>query len=407
MAYTQTFPIHPISQFSKADVAVRRPREIAYFSYDEEHKYRQDDSSLRYYYPPPLPADLSKGFDNFRSLDDAGDDHLDGLLQALIHHEGEKAYKLDTDFITWRGMMTKIMIVPFSQLDSWEMNATRFQDTIFIEESHEKKLESRQEQYQQTPVRGAMSQDLMSYWGYKFETISLLDQHWCHTNRAEIETREEAQVSNYAQYCSIARTGFGKSKIIIGGEVDAVLDTKPPDKGAPINWVELKTTAELVSEKEQNKYERKLLKFWAQSFLLGVPKIIVGFRDQQGWLQRLEQLETQTIPDTILNSGRRLWDGQTCINFASAFLEWLNATITDGGVWRIRKREKCPVVEVFKVEETGTGNILSDAFLEWRTSVLPNIVFTQNDRAQTDDIPTQAAEQGHESTPTSLDHHPP
>ncbi|KAK5098808.1 decapping endonuclease targeting mRNA [Lithohypha guttulata] len=359
MSRPNTFSIHPINKFSNLDAAVRRPREITCFSFDEDHKYRQDDSSLRYYYAPLLPADLNKGFDSFRNLDDTADDHLDGLLQALIHYEGEKKAKLDTDFVTWRGMMTKIMIVPFSNLDSWEMNATMFQDTIFIEENHDKKLDNRQEQYGQAPVRGAMSQDLMSYWGYKFEAISLLNQHWCYTDRKDIETRADIQVSNYAQYCSIVRTGFGKSKIVIGGEVDAVKDVKPPEQGVPVNWVELKTTSELVNEKEQTKYERKLLKFWAQSFLLGVPKIIVGFRDQQGWLRRLEELDTQTIPDKILKSSRRLWDGQVCINFASVFLEWLKSTITTEGVWRIRKREKSPVLEVFKLEESGTGNILT------------------------------------------------
>jgi len=28
-------------------------------------------------------------------------------------------------------------------------------------------------------------------------------------------------VNNYAQYCSIVKTGIGKAKMIIGGEVDA------------------------------------------------------------------------------------------------------------------------------------------------------------------------------------------
>lgn len=353
---------------------MKRPREIAYFSFDEEHKYRQDDSSVRYYYPPSLPADLNQGFENFRQLDDSNDDHLDGLLQALIHLEGEKVAKTETDFVTWRGMMTKIMIVPFSNMDAWEMNATKFQDTIFIEENHQKKLASREAQYNSVPGRGAMSQDLMSYWGYKFETLALLDQHWCFTSRNQIEARENNQVSNYAQYCSIVRTGFGKSKIVIGGEVDAVLDTKPAVQGAPINWVELKTTAELASEKEQNKFERKLLKFWAQSFLLGVPKIIVGFRDQQGWLRRLEELETQTIPDNITKHARNAWNGQTCINFADSILEWLKETITGDGVWRIRKAEKSPCIEVFKLQEGGTGNILSETFLEWRINVLPSLM---------------------------------
>lgn len=378
MSKPEIFHIHPVNQFSRADVAVRRPREIAWFSFDEEHTYRQDDSSLRYYYQPTLPADLSKGFETFRNLDDTADDHLDGLLQALVHYEGQKRAKLETDFVTWRGMMTKIMVTPFSNFDSWEMNATRFQDTIFIEENHGKKLDSRAEQYRQVPVRGAMSQDLMSYWGYKFESISLLNQHWCFTDRTEVDSREDIQVSNYAQYCSIVRTGFGKSKMVIGGEVDAVLDVRNPEPGGQNNWVELKTTAELVNEKEQNKYERKLMKFWAQSFLLGVPNIVVGFRDQQGWLRRLEQLDTQGIPDKILKSSRRMWDGQTCINFTSAVLEWLKEVIVGEGVWRIRKAEKSSVLEVYKVEEAGTGDILSEVFLQWRMSGLPDSTNTEH-----------------------------
>jgi len=213
------------------------------------------------------------------------------------------------------------MVVPFSKLDSWEMNATRFQGTIFIEENHTKKLSSREEQKSSTPMPGAMSQDLMSFWGYKFEALSLLPEPWPTTPREYIDSREEQIVSNYAQYCSVVRTGFGKIKMIIGGEVDAVMDVKPEDKSRPINWVELKTTAELTSQRDQIKFERKLLKFWAQSFLLGVPKIVIGFRSRQGMLERLEELETQTIPEKVLLHGQRTWEGQACINFTASFLE--------------------------------------------------------------------------------------
>ena len=69
------------------------------------------------------------------------------------------------------------------------------------------------------------------------------------------------------------------------------------------------------------RYERKLLKFWVQSFLLGVPKIVVGFRSQHGILERLEHIETQSIPTLVQKKGKKSWDGNTCINFAAGFLE--------------------------------------------------------------------------------------
>lgn len=55
-----------------------------------------------------LPADLSEGFETFQQLDDTIDDHLDALLETLIAHEQGKGTKVDTDIITWRGMMTKV-----------------------------------------------------------------------------------------------------------------------------------------------------------------------------------------------------------------------------------------------------------------------------------------------------------
>lgn len=100
-----------------------------------------------------------------------------------------------------------------------------------------------------------------------------------------------------------------------------VWDCKPERKEDPIHWVELKTSAEIRNERDMLKYERKLLKFWAQSFLLGVPTIIVGFRDQDGIVRRLEELDTASIPGKVKKLGRGSWDGNICINFAAQFLE--------------------------------------------------------------------------------------
>lgn len=128
-----------------------------------------------------------------------------------------------------------------------------------------------------------------------------------------------------------------------------------------------------------------MLKFWAQSFLLGVPKIIVGFRNKNGILQRIEELETKNIPLMIKKRRKQSWDGNLCINFASNFLECrlssvdlgkrlmvllgLKATITSEGVWRITRKVRSPIIEVFKIEESGQGDILSLEFTQWRNRV--------------------------------------
>ena len=66
-----------------------------------------------------------------------------------------------------------------------------------------------------------MLQWLIYKAGYKFEALSLIPDQWDSTSREYIEDREEMVVNNYVQYCSVVKTGFGKAKLVIGGEVDA------------------------------------------------------------------------------------------------------------------------------------------------------------------------------------------
>ncbi|KAI0598038.1 RAI1-domain-containing protein [Biscogniauxia sp. FL1348] len=363
-----TFNIHPLGRFRGESEPVKRPKEIACFSYDDKHEFHLGDSSLQWYYPPELGADLSKGFDKFDSAE-YKDEHLDSLLKTIIAHEEEEGKKIDAGIVTWRGMMTKIMATPFDDRDGFEMNATLYQDCIFIEENYAYKQASQEEQkrqQQQPGRRGQFSPEVMTYWGYKFEALSCLPRPWGEVPREFIENRDNLTVSNKAQYCSVVRTGIGRSILCIGGEVDAIWDSKPAQKGAPINWIELKTSVEIRDERGMSNFERKLMKFWIQSFLLGVPKIIVGFRSQQGILNKLEEIETAKIPETAARRGVRSWDANVCINFGSAFLEWLKTTINDEGVWRIRRRPCSKEIEVFKVEEVGHGSILTDEFINWR-----------------------------------------
>ncbi|ODH48137.1 decapping nuclease rai1 [Paracoccidioides brasiliensis] len=335
------FDIQPVARFVGSNAAIRRPKEIACFSYDDQHNFRLDESSLRYYYPPRLPADLNKGFDTFEKLDDSGDEHLDALLDTIVDLERRTGNKCEADIVTWRGMMTKVR-----------------------DECH---MLSKSQRNQRMPP-GAPSQDMMAFWGYKFETLSLIDEPWDATSREKIEGRENEIVNNKAQYCSVVRTGIGGFKIVLGGEVDAVWDCKPEKKDEPINWVELKTSAEIRNDRDMLKYERKLLKFWAQSFLLGVPKIIVGFREEHGILLRLEEMSTHDIPGLVARRGKGTWDGNICINFTAKLLGWLKLVINDEGLWRIRRQEKSPVIEVFKLEDSGHGGILSQSFVDWRST---------------------------------------
>lgn len=112
-----TFPLNPPSGQRLPVTLLKAPREITIFSYDDAHHYHDDDRSLRYYYTPSLPAKLSEGFDTFQKHDDSVDEHLDGLLKAIMELERRTGEKVKADAVTWRGMMTKVMAAPFENRD--------------------------------------------------------------------------------------------------------------------------------------------------------------------------------------------------------------------------------------------------------------------------------------------------
>ncbi|KAI4823042.1 rai1 protein [Aureobasidium sp. EXF-8845] len=386
----QRFLVEPVQQFAGANTRIKKPTEIAFFSYDSEHKLKPlDNESLRYYYPPffnvpghqenRFPVELSKGYDSFRQRDDSGDEHLDGLLDTLVESEKRNGKKTEVDFVTWRA--------PYEMEDGFEMNATCFQGTIYIEENHAYKAASRESQKARFSRNRGPPQDMAMFWGYKFETLSLLNKPWGETTREEIEGREDEVVDNYAQYCSICRTEIGGASMVIGGEVDGVLGYKPDDPQAPARWVELKTSKQPEHERDRWVLDKKLLKFWAQSFLLkfvprqihlsgiwltdcSVPKIIIGFRSRDGKLLNIEEMNTQQIPSRIQQQGTYKWNGNICINFTGQFLDFLKHTIVGEGVWRIRREAKSTAIEVFRVEEQGTGNILTQNFIDHRKRLL-------------------------------------
>ncbi|KAB2576922.1 Decapping nuclease rai1 [Lasiodiplodia theobromae] len=364
-------------QFSDRPRNIHRPQEIAEFSYDEDHQIHLDARSLSYYYPPqPLGAEhniyLDKGVESFRRLDDTQDSHLTGLLAAIMGMEKKQNQKTNAHFIAYRGMITNLLAMPYQRLDEWAMNATFYDGTIFIEEDKAAKFEKKaREAGQQDRGPGQQRREtLQYYYGFKFETLYTIPDIWDNVSRDEIESRDDKVVSNYAQYCSIVKTGVGNIDMVIGGEVDCIWDSKI--EGAKHhNYVELKTTEwldenRLPPQQWQRKmlnYDRRKLKYWAQSYLIGCPTVIVGKKDTDGHIHMpLEVLKTNNIPAAVRNTSGA-WNSVVCVQTLGAFLEWLDSHIRDSsGVWKLVKYRNNSMIRLIHIEPTGTGEILTDEF---------------------------------------------
>lgn len=95
---------------------------------------------------------------------------------------------------------------------------------------------------------------------------------------------------------SVVRSVIGDVPLCLGGEVDCV--KAPPGTPHPglQACVELKTHKVIDSNRMDSIFHKKMLKFWAQSWLLGVPTIEVGFRDDAGILRAQREFEVSKIP---------------------------------------------------------------------------------------------------------------
>lgn len=170
MSNISHFTIDPVQRFERQS-GTRQPVELTSFSFDADRGLHHDDSSLAYYWPiTEKNIGLSTGFESLVSRDESINEHIDALLSSLIQYELlNGTSKTMVDIVTWRGMITKFLTLPYARGDGFEMNVARLGDTIFIEEYTT--IQSRMDkQKRESDPR----QRLMSYWGTNGRPIMAL-----------------------------------------------------------------------------------------------------------------------------------------------------------------------------------------------------------------------------------------
>ncbi|CAN0448893.1 unnamed protein product, partial [Phaeothamnion confervicola] len=127
--------------------------------------------------------------------------------------------------------------------------------------------------------------------------------------------------------CRLLRTKLGnKHHIVFGAESKARQPTK--DGGGGSENVELKTMAVLHGHGDRWAWERhKLLRWWCQSFLAGIPEIVVAVHDAQHRIVRVERHRTLGIPGAV--DKERQWDSELCLNFTDKLLSFLQESVAE------------------------------------------------------------------------------
>ena len=141
----------------------------------------------------------------------------------------------------------------------------------------------------------------------------------------------QKEVNTNEAFCTVTRTRLQKHSLVMGAEVDCCLKSfrdKPSFK-PPKNYIELKTTRIMQYYKQKQNFARyKLLKFWAQSFLAGLPRVIVGERDDDGVVLELKTYDTMQIPSQARQFSSD-WNASVCLNFLDKFLSWMKEIVVE------------------------------------------------------------------------------
>ncbi|CAO1636319.1 unnamed protein product [Sympodiomycopsis kandeliae] len=302
----------------RAPPAFAQPQRIASFSYDQDRKLHFDDRSRKYFHKPPLGLDLNRGYEHLVSRDESKNEHLDSLLFALMDmvekDPNADIHRSKSTLITWRGLATKLSTAIYETRNEFKLNIMLIDDTLYIEEHLSPAAQKAKRDEEAKDPRRA----LWGYYGYSFES-------YCTSSDSQPKVGDcwDGNVNTNVQWCNIVKTRLGASeRILIGGEVDAVLPSNPS------SLIELKTSTQLKSPTSIINFERKLCRFYFQSFLLGVDEIHVGFRDFKGTLVDWHQFKTLEIPRCVRGKEWE-WDPHRCLSNLEDTLCWIRNQIAE------------------------------------------------------------------------------
>ncbi|KAJ7704248.1 hypothetical protein B0H16DRAFT_1828549 [Mycena metata] len=253
-------------------------KQSACFSICNERLEVDSTSALRYLLDPPNPVDvnLREGLDRFLRLPRADRTfqrarRLDNVFELCLASANSEEL-LDAEVVTWRGILTKIMVG--KKLD---LNVSYYRGVLYLEEDC-------------PPVS---PDSVGTYMGYVLIKLCVLIPK--HRFEAICSTSNNFETDGYnvdlhtLWNTAITRT-LGSLKILLVGEVDCVKPGYSETPG-PEHYVELKTR----KADGQRATIPNLPRWIIQSRLLGTPEIFIGFPDSTGVVRSCTTVKVDTL----------------------------------------------------------------------------------------------------------------
>ncbi|XP_064077062.1 decapping nuclease DXO homolog [Vanessa tameamea] len=301
-----------------------KPLIIGYMSVDVNRQYIPNLSQLKYLNSisnGQTYLDLNHNIDvAVKRTTDENDEKIDLLLKFISHYREyiNTTYKI-LDFITYRRTLISVICSAFGVSESLTIRACLFRGTIYL---------CSVENADELLRRKSLTKDEEKYcaWGYKFEQYILSDQ-------PNLTPNIEKPVIENEEFSLFYFTTLGNLKLLYGAQIDALLakestteNPKSNDFETNLNYLrsnkfaELKTNKEIQNIRQERNFKRyKLLRCWCQCILADLSGLLVGFRNDQGEVQRLQWFDTQDIVMYCKNQ----WNPQQALNFLHYFLSYV------------------------------------------------------------------------------------
>jgi RAT1-interacting protein len=345
--------------------SLRDQIELGNFSRVGEREHVNGASRRAYIVEPPaidvLSWDLNVAYESRTPKDPAINTKLDHLLRWITENfsvfttacESEEISSLHTDFICYRSLLTKIMCTIHERSRGWVMGATKYRDSIYM--------------CQYKPGRRALNNEAkqrQTAWRLKFEQYVTAD-------RPGGQPNPYVPVNENEVVYTVARTHLGKhNSIIFAARVEAVdanLTQHCPElQESPARYVELRTARRIDDNYQQTCLFKYMLKWWAQASLLGVPRIICGYRDDNGVVESVRSYNTTTLGEL----GRPYWKTTDALMFLDVFLQFVQQHTVENNYRKVVLFEYNPESRTIKAMTLPKDDVNYEKY-----QVLPNWYF--------------------------------
>lgn len=315
-----------------------RPSIVGCFSVDGKRRLHLNDrSQLKFVQMSPpigrhwykrVHMDLNRGLKYvIRKPPEALTEKLDHILHFILgnlpHLLSARALPLPTspplsaDIVCFRGLLRLLMCTPYEHQSGWSILASRYRGNIYLCRLETEAERTERERNDQNPH----AQRMFSY-GFKLEQYLATSQRGAPADTSQ-------PVNEAEEFCCMFQTRLADMRLLYGAEMDGLCDDQEPIDIANVDlnavqFAEIKANRMAQTDRQAEKFfKQKARNWWAQSFLVGVERIVVGDRTDAGVVVQLYERRTADLA----RESKQFWSGAVCMEFLVQFLRLVTDTL--------------------------------------------------------------------------------